>query len=64
MTAKRTEDPKAMEKELQHIPWGRAGEPWEAARLACYLVSDDADCVAGQSFTIDGGLEMNWGQGA
>jgi NAD(P)-dependent dehydrogenase (short-subunit alcohol dehydrogenase family) len=28
------------------------------------LASDDADYVTGQSFTIDGGLEMNWWQGA
>ena len=42
----------------------RPGEPWEVARLALYLASPDADYVTGQSFTIDGGLEMNWGQGA
>jgi glucose 1-dehydrogenase len=33
-------------------------------RLAVYLASPDADYVIGQSFTIDGGLETNWGQGA
>lgn len=64
MTAKRTEDPAKMKEELPHIPWNRPGEPWEIARLALYLASDDADYVTGQSFTIDGGLEMNWGQGA
>jgi glucose 1-dehydrogenase len=64
LTAERTEDPKAMEEELPEIPWGRPGEPWEVARLAVYLASEDADYVTGQSFTIDGGLEMNWGQGA
>lgn len=64
MTSKRTEDPAKMKEELPHIPWKRPGEPWEVARLALYLASDDADYVTGQSFTIDGGLEMNWGQGA
>jgi glucose 1-dehydrogenase len=34
------------------------------ARLALYLASDEADYVTGQSFTIDGGLEINLGQGA
>ncbi|TXH33277.1 MAG: SDR family oxidoreductase [Rhodospirillaceae bacterium] len=64
MTSKRTEDPAKMKEELPHIPWKRPGEPWEIARLALYLASDDSDYVTGQSFTIDGGLEMNWGQGA
>ena len=49
---------------MPHIPLHRPGEPWEVARLAVYLASDDADYVTGQSFTIGGGLEMNWGQGA
>ena len=64
MTAARVEDPEAMRRELPNIPWRRPGEPGEVARLAVYLASDDADYVTGQTFTIDGGLEMNWGQGA
>jgi glucose 1-dehydrogenase len=64
MTAARVEDPEKMQEALPRIPWNRPGEPWEIARLAVYLASDDADYVTGQTFTIDGGLEMNWGQGA
>jgi glucose 1-dehydrogenase len=64
MTIQRTEDPHERGEEMPHIPWHRPGEPWEVARLAVYLASDDADYVTGQSLTIDGGLEMNWGQGA
>jgi glucose 1-dehydrogenase len=64
MTAARVEDPATMREELPRIPWKRPGEPWEIARLAVYLASDEADYVTGQTFTIDGGLEMNWGQGA
>jgi glucose 1-dehydrogenase len=47
-----------------NILWRRPGEPWEVARLALYLASDDADYVSGQSFTIDGGLELNCWQRA
>jgi glucose 1-dehydrogenase len=64
MTAQRVEDPQKREQEMPNIPWNRPGEPREVARLAVYLASDDADYVTGQSIVIDGGLEMNWGQGA
>ncbi|QCZ92531.1 SDR family NAD(P)-dependent oxidoreductase [Salinimonas iocasae] len=36
-------------------PLGRLGEPADIAALACWLGSDDAQWVTGQSFTIDGG---------
>ena len=64
MTASRIEDAKEREQEMKAIPWGRPGLPREVGRLAVYLASEDADYVTGQTFTIDGGLEMNWGQGA
>ena len=64
MTKERTDDPETRRQEMPRIPWHRPGEPWEVARLALYLASTDSDYVTGQSFTIDGGLEMNWGQGA
>jgi glucose 1-dehydrogenase len=58
------EDPETREQQVQNIPWKRAAEPSEVARLAVYLASDDADYVTGQTFTIDGGLSLNLGQGA
>lgn len=58
------DDPEELEKQVQSIPMKRAAEPVEIAKLALYLASDDADYVTGQSFTIDGGLSMNLGQGA
>ncbi|MBF0375403.1 MAG: glucose 1-dehydrogenase [Alphaproteobacteria bacterium] len=58
------DDAKAREEQVQSIPWKRAAEPREIARLAVYLASEDADYVSGQTFTIDGGLSMNLGQGA
>jgi len=48
----------------KNIPLGRAGEPSEVAKLACYLVSEDSKYITGQSFFIDGGLMINLGQGA
>lgn len=64
MTHRRVEDPETLKREMPHIPWHRPGRPEEVARLAVYLASDEAEYVTGQSFTIDGGLTMNWGQGA
>ena len=49
------DDPKVREEQVRSIPWQRAAEPWEIARLAVYLASDEADFVSGQTFTIDGG---------
>lgn len=64
MTEARVDDPQKREEELPNIPWKRPGYPEEIAELALYLVSPESDYVTGQNFTIDGGLEMNWGQGA
>lgn len=64
MTMKRVDDPQQRAQEMPHIPWHRPGQPEEVAELALYLVSPDADYITGQDFVIDGGLEMNWGQGA
>lgn len=64
MTAQRVDDPQTREKEMPRIPWHRPGQPEEVAELALYLVGPDSDYVTGQDFVIDGGLEMNWGQGA
>lgn len=58
------DDPEVYESQVRNIPWKRAAEPDEVARLAVYLASDDADYVTGQTFTIDGGLSINLGQGA
>jgi glucose 1-dehydrogenase len=64
MTQHRIDDPAIWLQEMRNIPLRRAGEPWEIGRLAAYLASEDADYITGQTITIDGGLEMNWGQGA
>ena len=38
------------------IPMGRAGEPEEVADVVCFLASDAARYVTGQSLNVDGGL--------
>jgi glucose 1-dehydrogenase len=58
------DDPAVLEKQVQSIPFKRAAEPREIARLAVYLASEEADYATGQTFTLDGGLSMNLGQGA
>ena len=64
MNQEAIDDPKKLAEQVQSIPWKRAAQPWEIAKLVAYLVSDDAAYAAGQTFTLDGGLMQNLGQGA
>src|SRR5687767_15713557 len=43
---------------LEQIPLGRFGEADEIARIACFLLSDDARYITGQVIQVDGGLAM------
>lgn len=54
MTDKMPSDIK--KKSIDEIPLHRMGEPWELARLAAFLVSDDADYITGQIIGINGGI--------
>lgn len=58
------DDQQVRERQVQSIPWKRAAEPWEIAKMALFLASEDSDYVTGQAFVVDGGLQMNMGQGA
>jgi glucose 1-dehydrogenase len=58
------DDPDLREEQVRSIPFKRAAEPAEIAALAVYLASEEADYASGQTFTLDGGLSMNLGQGA
>ena len=64
MNQEAIDDPEKLRKDVQSIPAKRAGRPEEVAELALFLVSEAADYATGATFTLDGGLQLNLGQGA
>ncbi len=58
------DDPEYLAEQVQSIPFKRAAQPAEIAKVAVFLASDDADYVTGSTYFIDGGLMQNQGQGA
>jgi NAD(P)-dependent dehydrogenase (short-subunit alcohol dehydrogenase family) len=41
---------------VRAIPWGRFGRLEEAAAVAVFLASDEAEYVTGSTYYVDGGL--------
>lgn len=64
MNQEAIDDPKVRKEQTASIPMKRAAEPEEVADLALYLASKAADYATGATFTLDGGLQFNLGQGA
>jgi glucose 1-dehydrogenase len=58
------DDPDLLNEQVQSIPWKRAAQPQEIAKVAAFLACADADYVTGATYVIDGGLKINLGQGA
>ena len=46
------------EKYLNLIPLNRFGKPTEVAKLVCFICSDEANYITGQTINIDGGMIM------
>ena len=54
----RIEDPVKKEQVESHIPMARAGTADEMGGVACFLASDDAAYITGQTIFVDGGLTL------
>jgi glucose 1-dehydrogenase len=52
------DDPVKKAQVEQHIPIPRAGTADEMAGVACFLASDDAAYITGQTLYVDGGLTL------
>lgn len=56
MTDQLSDDIKA--KMIENIPLGRIGQGKDIAHAVCFLVSDEAGYITGQTITVDGGMVM------
>jgi len=52
------DDPVKSEMVTAHIPMARAGTADEMAGVTCFLASDDAAYITGQTIFVDGGLTL------
>jgi glucose 1-dehydrogenase len=52
------DDPEKAEMVTSHIPLARAGTADEMAGVTCFLASDDAAYITGQTIFVDGGLTL------
>jgi glucose 1-dehydrogenase len=52
------DDPVKKEMVERHIPMARAGTADEMAGVTCFLASDDAAYITGQTIFVDGGLTL------
>jgi len=50
--------PKALQRFVDVVPMGRAGEMDEIASMVCYLASKEASFVTGQVISVNGGSTM------
>ena len=53
-------DPQSRQERLARFPLGRFGQPADVAALACFLASDDASWLTGQTVVLDGGASSTY----
>ena len=53
-----TLDSAVKKKLISSIPLGHFGKPEDVANMVCFLVSDSASYISGQTFNVDGGMVM------
>lgn len=51
------------EEVASHYPLGRLGSPQDVAAAVCFLASDEASWITGQTLTLDGGVGLATGFG-
>ncbi len=51
-------NPEEKETFLTNIPLKKPGTPEDVANMVCFLASDDANYITGQTFNVDGGMVM------
>ena len=56
LVAERFADREGLQRRLESIPLGRAGQPEEIAGIMVYLGSDESSYATGGVFTVDGGF--------
>jgi 3-oxoacyl-[acyl-carrier protein] reductase len=44
---------------IENVPLGRMGTPQDVANVVCFLASDAAAYITGQTLTVDGGMVMH-----
>jgi NAD(P)-dependent dehydrogenase (short-subunit alcohol dehydrogenase family) len=52
------ETERLMRQRDRACPMGHQGSPWDVARAALFLASDDASYITGVELVVDGGLTL------
>jgi 3-oxoacyl-[acyl-carrier protein] reductase len=54
----RSLNPEHKDKLISLIPLARLGHPEEVAKVVCFLASDDAAYITGETIHVNGGMLM------